>query len=282
MIDLWSSSWRKIGRYKGLVVLLWISTILFSLPVMIYLQTSFGRLDKTHVPNEWLQSFVFTYLTEFISDDPAFLGLLLVLIVLLVFMYALLNVFLTGGILGVVTKCSSVNDSMEWSFFWLSAKKFMARFFLLLMITGATSLASMLLLTLGFPGFVMILLLWCFLIMVSDMTKVKMASSDLGLARSYFDSFRWVSKNLFPLIGLYLLNIIPLLIIFLLWRWVDGLINANSTAKIVLIYCSHQVLMIIRALVRVQIYDLLAVFHKLKSNQPENVSVNGTTFQESA
>lgn len=278
MIDLWRSSWKKIGRYRGVVILLWVSTWVFSFPVFIYMQASLSRLAKTNVPAEWLQSFVFTYLTEFISDDPAFLGLLFAWVLFLSVMYFLINIFLTGGIIGVVTHSNpGGNTPFEWSFFWASAKKFMLRFFLLSLVTGAMMLIPMALMAFGTPGIVLTLLAWFFWVMVSDMSKIRIASLDIGLARSFFDAIRLVIKNLFPLLGLYCLNLIPLLAIFVVWWWVDAMINANSAVKMAIIYGSHQLLIIMRAVVRIQIFDMLAIFHKLKCHKPEISLVEGET-----
>lgn len=235
-IKLWSLLYLVNLLFAGLVVV----------PLLCYLG---DKLAFTKATDRLIGGFDFTLFNDFLNQNPEFLRLLSTQTIVVGFLFILLYIFLTGGILTRLKNMET--DLHRLGNFWTGCGKYFWRllrlsFYFALIHFGIaglfftvfnwsveggldyfTSEAAIFYrakICLAFYGFFAL-----FFFMVHDYAKVLVVTQNRrSIFREFWGAFGFVIKNIGTTVGLYLLLFGVFILISFLYGLTDGLIHRMS------------------------------------------------------
>lgn len=272
-------------KQKKMISLLWVVSLLFALPAFWVIHRSLNSyFGGRQVASAWLNGFDFNYLLEMINDFPTITMTVNGLAAGLMFLFLIVSLFLTGGMIGSLYSIVQTGDPADGKFaetFFQFSGKFFFRYLRVFIWTSLLSIFSFVFLMINsYAGIITVLLiaLW---VMTSDMTKIRLFSDNSGkVTRVYFSSLKWVLKNLLPMSGIYLINFLVLAIGFFLYKTVDNAFTPHSAFMILIMFLLQQLFVLFRTMIRIQIFGSAICLWIEKSpdleSEPEIPAVGNT------
>ena len=235
----WGSAFKHYKMWGLYYVFNFLFALLLTFPVFKFLET---KLANTLVVDKLYEQFDFTIFNDILNEYGDIFGILTNQSLIATFLFLLLAVFLTGGILQIFKHRT---QAFSFGTFWEACSHYFWRIlgltliFLLLhgvLLFGFKAIFDAL--TAGgltrfnseveiykramllFPFYgITAIVFW----MIQDYTKVLMIAEDLSLFRSLQEGIRFVFKNFMSTFLLYLINLLVFgLLFYLYWQIPTG------------------------------------------------------------
>ncbi len=267
-LSLTAKSWR-------LSLYLWGVNILFALIVFLpFYNLMSGELSNSLSGDRMRAGFDLYWVTDFIYKYQSSLTPVLVSIMISAGIYAFINTFLSGGIVGRLYKKS---EKLTFSGFFADCGKYWGRYLRLALVTvpltvilaGGAVMIWELITTLSKETaeseFTLIMIrlgrvfiiggIFFFISTVADYARIGMAGNDSTKAvRWFFQSFRFVMSNLIAVTGLFILNAVGYVLITICYLELSTVMPESSMFWVFLMFILQQVFIFMKTGVRVQVY----------------------------
>ena len=265
---------REATSQPKMISVLWLINFLFA-TVFFYTVFNFlaRTIGKSQASESLLQKLDFNFIFELLAHHGGAVQTILCLFLILIFIYLLVSIFLTGGILFTLTNSMrmAATERREERFaavFFQGAGKFFGRFFRLfiyslllwvifIILNVLLNLVCRPLTSNGTNEQLMLYLFWArlaigfflfFLIkMILDYTRIKIVLEDTrSVFRSLLQTMGFVFQNFGKTLALYYLLIITAIILFLIYWILKSLITPDSLFPILMAFVIGQIFIISR------------------------------------
>lgn len=259
IFKIFISAFKITLKQKKMITLLWGVSFLFALPAYWVMQKSLSSyFGGRQVASAWLKGFDFNYLLEMINDFPTINQSFNGLIAGSLFLFLIVSIFLTGGVIGRLYKIIKGEAAADGEFagpFFQFSGEFFFRFLRVFLWTLLLCMISFVFMMIHTYAGVITLLLISLWVITSDITKIRLFSDDSSkITKVYFSSMIWVLKNFISVSGIYLLNFIILAFGFFLYKILDNALTPDTGFKIFVMFLLQQLFVFYRAVIRVQIF----------------------------
>lgn len=259
---------RQVFRYWKMWGGLYIINLVFALITVMPLKWLFeATLGNSMQVDALLKGFNFEVISDFLNTNGGFLSPILNQSLWIIFLFALLYIFLTGGILHALNQYPhSIKATSFWGhsghYFWRVFRLTLYFLFtqgLVLIILGwifLTVVRGLSSETFGFDMafvkglkiFLPIYLLFAFLIsLLQHYAKIHLVDQD---SKSVFYSIarasRIVRKNFFNVFFLYLLNLVAFLLILGIYWLIQQCVSSESGSSILILFIIGQFFILAR------------------------------------
>ena len=293
ILQSFTTGLRRASSEPKMVLVLYLLNVLFAIPLAMAWRSALDLgLGRSMDSSQLMQGLDFLVLQDFMNLHREALSAVLAQMSWAVFVFMLVNTFLAGGILAVV---SFPGGKFSASTFFSGCAKYFGRF-LRLFIVFVILLAVVGLLMAGICGFlaqaltqnavseityiwvtiaaiVLFLIPMMLIIMIADYAKVSVALSDEhAMLKTVGRSAKFVFRHLFGTIGLELLMLLIPISLFAVYLFLDLSIGMATELTIVLMFVIQQGFMVLRAWTKV--FFLTGELEFYKTLQPV---VNSTT-----
>lgn len=281
---------RQVLAMKRVVLIFFLSNLLLALlmilPVFILVNASlsqslFGRRLTSRFEVFWLQDFIYQHGNALVSLLPLWLaGAVL---------YLLIQLFLTGGALGVFSAGEPLIMRKFWSqcynhfsillrLFLLSLPFYGLVLIVYAVVNGAltddmirTSPSEKPIVLINWSLYAVLLLFLSLVNMCFDYAKVKaVADRRGGAVRESWSALKFVMRNKLKTVGLCYTLLLVQVIVTLLGIYVVGLLPQRSLLLVALVFVVQELFIILRIAVRLVSYSSeMALYHSLRAKPEE-------------
>lgn len=260
----WSWSW--IRRHHPMIWIGWTLATLLVLPAVFLVHWVMSRtFAATHVAGEWLSGFEFVYLNDWLIAQSAGFSTLVVVLAVLVFLYWLSAVFLSGGI---VSAALDRQKPFSASVFFGASATYFFRCLRLSALVTTSCLVALVWLMLGSWGLIGWVATVALLVMVGDVAKAIIVGREgTGAWTAFKSSWLWLPRHAWHVLGVYGAGLAVLLLGFALYNVIDHAITPDSVALIVLTFFLQQMFSILRIAVRIQTMGAVAMVWSLADGE---------------
>ncbi len=283
---------RQAGGRGKMVALLWIFNLLFAAVVYRLAAAFFSQaFGSSAVAEDLLHGFDTALFLEMLVHNPGPQALVFKAMVFLGFLYFWVSLFLTGGILQVLSDPARPEGdaSPAQRFaprFFQGAGKFFGRFFRLalysLILWAGLAVFQFLLYTAAKPltgggtnEKMMVIMFWFwvgsglvlffFISMVLDYARISIVLSDTRrVLRALFRALGFVLKRLLRTSTLYAMLLLTGLAIFLLYWGIDSVIPTHSLASIWLAFAIGQIFILSRGWLKIAFQAAQMEFYRTR------------------
>ncbi len=263
---------KETTRLPRPVILIYFTNLLLALIVVLPLWSLLDiELGNTISIKENLQEFRATVASDFIAGNTGGLKVILSQIWLIMFIYWLVSIFISGGIIQTLNQdkftMTSFFSGSGYNFFrfsgiatvmlllqvLLAVVIYLPVLFLLNYLSGTQS--ENVLVNIFFGAITIHGLLAIILIMVSDISKFYSFLYDSkNFIKSIKEGFKYVFRNFFKLFGLYLLLMVIPVLALATYLALDSLIGTDTAFGVFLVFLFGQIFIILRIWFRIWIY----------------------------
>lgn len=246
--NIYFSAWRSTIGYRHIATKLWLISLILAIPgYMLMYRTASQYFGRTEVPSLWKDGFQLNYILEMLTDQPS-AGVVISSVIggtMIISLFSM--IFLTGGIVGSLMHPSEQNQ------FWHNCGKYFGRFFRLFWWNALFVVMGIVLIQSSPYGWIFTVILSGTAIMAGDVAKIRIVyNAHHSVTRMYFQSWKWVWQHLHHVSGLYITNVMVLIVVFIVYKYVDNGLAANNGLKLLMMIVLHQVFVYFRAMMRVQ------------------------------
>lgn len=252
----WSWSW--IRRHHPMIWIGWALATLLVLPAFFLVHWVMSRtFAATHVAGEWLSDFEFVYFNDWLMAQSAGVSTLVVVMAVLVFLYWLSAVFLSGG---MVRSALDREKPFSAAVFFGSSATYFFRCLRLSALITTLCLVALAWLMLGSWGLIGWVATVAFLVMVSDTAKaILVAREGTGAWAAFKSALNWLPRHVWRVLGVYGAGLLVVLLGFTLYKVIDNAFTPDSVALIFLTFLLQQTFSILRIAVRIQTMGAVAM-----------------------
>ncbi len=221
--------------------------------------------------NRSLGRFDYPFLSDFLNLYGDRLNVILDHSFAIILLYFVFSVFLMGGILTTVVHNT---EKYKFSEFWSGSARYFWRIFrltfyflvihvLVFLLVGSLfakgglnplEMESDVTLIKNLQWAVPLLVILSILVaMFHDYAKIRIVSEDANpIAKAIVESVRWVFRNFFKCLALYLLNFLIALILLGIYWWLQEALQPDSIASIFLAFFLTQIFIVLRIGMKLQ------------------------------
>jgi len=267
-VKAYAKGWQFLFKNWKMCLILYAFNIGFAVvaafPLNNYLQSTVAH---TLSIQESLKGFNYAIISDFLNEYGTGLAVVFNQSLVILFLFLLVSIFLTGGILNVIKYYPS---RFESGLFWQGCIKYFWRLFRL---TAYFLIAQGLLLFVAFnvytfisgginffelesdkqlvDAFKIVFPVYLFLVMllflIQDYIKIHMAHEEkFLLTKPIWQGIVLVFKNFIPFLLLYIFNLITFLLLFATYWFISDVFQTETLSMIILVFAISQISIIAR------------------------------------
>jgi hypothetical protein len=290
IFNAFAKGFSLADRKRRIIIYLWIINLLFAAVAAAPIYSLIKKdLAPSLMGDRMLEKFDFFWLGDFVYKYSDIFPVILTLVLVPLIVYMLLNIFLSGGIIG---RLNDEEERVRLKDFFADCGRYFWRFFRLFLLSIPVYLIFVMLLN-SIAGAVMeiftknavtewpsvitanlkiviFVLLFSIVNMVLDYTKIKLVLEDsTKVFKGFWHSVKFVFRRFFKAWALYLMVGLIFVIVSFIYLEVSTALPGHTMTFIVLTFILHQAYIMLRLWVKLDFYAAQMSYYRAQSPEPE-------------